>query len=233
MLTIVDNIRCVVILMCALVTLHGCSGKVIYLKSQGSLNETSLYSPTKIYGLSELPLGLRDTQMRVTGVEIDANLNNSRTVRSYDTSFGVPIAEKTPDGTGTFEIGRRPFRVVLHIRTEEPGFIFSPATSMLYIRTSPEPLLPSKVLFGKRNDLKTYFNCDTGGIITGSVVLFSKQQEEAAKLPMSCIQLQFDLPTPDPSEKFHLKLGEIVTPSGELICPTIYFSPVNVVEIVH
>jgi len=217
-------------LVCMLAFQYGCVSKVYSLKSQGSLSETSSLSPAKIYGLSELPVGLRDTNMQISGVEIATRLYNERTLRSYDISFVVPIPEKVKEASTI--IGQRPFKIILYMRAKESGVIFDPDGSMLYMKGDSMPLFPSKVLTGKEKRL--ILDCDDN-IVSGSVLLFhkNKQTTDAAKLQMTCLQLQFNVATPDPSERFYLKLGKIITSSGGSIQPIIYFSPVNYVDIMH
>lgn len=225
------NIRPVMalVLVCALVSQCSCASKAYFLKSQGSLSEISPFSSTKTYALSELPIGLNDSQMKLSGVEIATWLYNERTMRSYDISFGVPIPEKVNVEP---TVGKQPFKIILHMRSETSGTTFDPLESMLYMKELPEPLSPSMVLLGREK--RSYFECEDD-TVTGPIFLFYKKDRttDAAELPMTCLQLQFDMFTPDPSEKFHLKLGPIKTPSGESLQPTIYFAPVTYVDIMH
>lgn len=232
MLMMTGSIRLALVLtlVCMLAFQYGCARKAYFLKSQGSLSETGSFSFAKIYGLSELPVSLRDTNMQISGVDIATRLYNERTLRSYDISFAVPIPEKVKEASTL--IGQRPFKIIFYMRAKESGVIFEPDGSMLYMKGNSKPLFPSKVLTVKEKRL--ILDCDDN-IVSGSVLLFhkNKQTTDADKLQMTCLQLQFDVATPDPSERFHLKLGKIITSSGESIQPTIYFAPVNYVDIMH
>lgn len=224
-------------LLCTLLVQYGCAAKLYSLESRESLSEGA-FSPTKIYARSRLPGGWR-SPLKVSGVEMKTYLFNSKTVREDDISFIVPIPLKIPEGTGIGHIGRRPFNIILSMRAEHDSATFNPTGTLLYMETLPAPISSTEVLLGK----KVPEDCAYGNPPTSAVDKVDKPVPIPSKVPgvtraeesthAICLYFLFDVATPDPSETFHLKLGEIITPSGESIRPMIYFSPVNVVEITH
>ncbi|VAW78448.1 hypothetical protein MNBD_GAMMA13-2170, partial [hydrothermal vent metagenome] len=198
------------------------------------------FSLEKAYKLKDLP-----DSTTMNGIEFDAYLFNTRTLRSYDTSLIIPIRENMR-GTGIGHIGRRPFVIDLSMRTEGNGATFDPFSTELYIEGDDEAILPSKILRDRRNNIACAYSDmpkNVGVEVTEEPVpIFNKNrvltksgiENKDWNVPhWTCIQFRFDVPTPDPSKKFRLKLGAIVKPNGEHIRPTIYFVPVTYKSYTH
>jgi len=177
--------------------------------------------------------------MTVSGVEMATQLFNERTLRSYDISFVVPIPEKIVDTA----IRTRPFLINLRMRADGDVATFDASASELYFEGQVAPIKVDKALLVQRA-YWGYYDIPAGAVepVRGKIAIFNKQTVMTASgkeitdmsIPhKTYLQLRFDVETPDPSEKFHLKLGTVITPSGESVRPTIYFTPINYVEIMH
>ncbi len=221
-----------IIVLCSFFSQLGCSAVVYRMASLPSPTETGKFSGSEIYQLSDFP-----DSITLSGIELDTYLFNTRTLRGYETSLIVPIPTKQVD-SDMGDIGRVPFVVNLRMRVEGEGATFNPFSTELHIEGSDKTIFPNEV-FRDRAKLAAcgYHNMPSsvGVEVTESIVhVFNKfvvltkkgeENEDWSAPHWTCIQFRFNVPTPDPSKKFWLKLGEIVKPNGEHIRPTIYFSP--------
>jgi len=223
-----------VLAMGSIAGLIGCSGLQYNMASRPSLTESNKFPVNEYYKLGDIL-----HRMTISGVELEAILSNTRTLRSYDTSLFVPIKEGL-HGAGKGDIGRKPFIINLRMRVEGDGATFNPFSTELHIEGNDEAIFPNKV-FRDRNKLNacTYSDMPKNlgvEVAEGLVPIFNKHRVFTKKgvenkdwsVPhWTCVQFRFDVPTPDPSTKFRLKLGEIIKPDGKHIRPTIYFMPVT------
>jgi len=220
--------------LCCSVSQLGCSAVVYRMASQPSPTETGKFSSSEVYQLSDFP-----DSITLSGIELDTYLFNARTLRGYDTSLVVPVPMKQVD-SDMGNIGQVPFVINLRMRAKGKDATFEPLSTELYLEGSSKAMFPKKI-FKDRDKLNacTYENMPADfriAVTEGVVRLFNKftiltaagEETKDWSVPhWTCIQFRFDVPTPDPSNKFRLKLGEIVKPNGEHIRPTIYFLPVT------
>lgn len=226
--------HCFVIVLCCTAGLLACSGLSYNMMSQHSLTEASTFSSHETYKLSDLL-----HSVTISGIELDTYLFNTRALRSYDTSLIVPIRESLR-GSGMGYVGRKPFIINLRIRVEGDRATFDPFSTELHIEGNDEAILPSEVFRDRKNNIACVYSDipkNMGVEVTeGLVSIFNKRrvltkkgtENEDWSVPhWTCVQFRFDVPTPDPSTRFRLKLGTIMKPDGEELRPTIYFAPVT------
>lgn len=211
---------------------YGCAGIVHTMGSQASLTKTTDFSSEKIYPynvLKELPGGTNNPLITETGIEITVLPFNNRVLRSYDTSLIIPIPVSTPrEKEGIPLIQEHPFIIILRMRANGEGSIFKPSGTELFLEPHKKPVAPMNVVLPMNYRDCLDKNPSSGIDVTKTTIpILNKSDENSSTTQWTCIQLIFDIQTPDPSQKFRLKLGDILTPSGEHDQPTIYFSPVT------
>jgi len=218
----------------AVALIQGCAGTTVYkMASAPSTSSQNQLSSSKFYKPADLRYSVT-----VSGIEMHLKLWNERSTRSYNTSFIVPIETGV---YGMVYVGKKPFIIDLALRADEAGAAYGPLSTELFLASKTKPVQPSKVIVSEKPGLlsRPYFRVpcvyykmppDSTILSAGTVVLPSKYDEgendKGIKDRWLCVQLHFDVPTPDPSEQFQLKLGSITTPEGKHIRPIINFSPV-------
>jgi len=225
------------IALCSFVFQLGCSAVAYRLASQPSLSKTRVFSGNKIYSLGDLL-----NSIALGDFEFDTYLFNTKTLRGYDTSLVVPIPTKQ-ENSEIGSIGRKPFIINLRIRTKTEDATILPFLSELYLRRDEVAIRPSEVYTGTRNG-----DCGSSAILAKTVIhgspvpILNKRNiidaegneiDDWSILHWTCLQLRFDVETPDPSKSFRLKLGDISAPEGDHIRPMIYFSPVTYKMFLH
>ena len=229
-----------VIILFACLLLSGCSATRHSMKSFPSLSEENEFTGGELSPLEELP----PTRMSISGVHIDIRIRNHMTLRVYDTSFMVPIErfniESDQSGVGKDEIGKKPFKIDLYLTADGEGATFTPSRTRLYFDKDDEPIYPigiygsvKGVQCGKRPIRAHIYttNIDNTPITSEPISIVNKniieESERAYLANQTCLRLAFDVVTPDPSEKFRLELGGIVTSSQQTMRPVIYFNPIT------
>lgn len=212
--------------------------------SAPSLTKTE-YSSDKVFsGRDVYMAGSRHIAVPGTtdfGVEIYTRLDNRFRIQHYDQNLILPIPTmREPRIAALSAIGKHPFTIELLMIADGNGASFSPYSTELFMREGGQPVYPSTVHITENLVMCSSYS---GGIRECKIAGFESKKTEAGKLIslvsrsdvqedspgfLPYILLSFDVTTPYPSEKFRLLLGEIITPQGERIRPTIYFSPVVV-----
>lgn len=221
--------------------LSGCSGIVYEMGSYSSLAKISKFQSDEVYKLEDIS----PNTISVSGIDILVWLFNTRTIREYNTSFIIPYRTWTPTKTGEYgmsNIGQQPFTIDIYLIADGNHAAFHPFTTALYLKNDYKPIYPSKVF---NSGASTRCGERIRGVVASmktpvtreSVSLANKfdlaESERKFKANWTCLELVFNIATPDPSERFRLEFGDIVTPDGTKIRPTIFFSPVTYKEYVH
>jgi hypothetical protein len=216
------------------------------MKSFPSLSQKNEFTGRVLSSLEELP----PTRMLISGIHIDIRTRNDMTLRVYDTSFMVPIetfnVESDRSGAGKDDIGKKPFKIDIYLMADGEGATFTPSSTRLYFDKSDQPISPigiygsSKgVQCGKRpvsayvyttNIDNTTVTDEPISIVNRNII---KESERAYLANQTCLRLIFDVVTPVPEEKFRLELGDIVTPSQQMMRPVIYFYPITYRVLTH
>ena len=240
-----SNMALATVLLSALFCQYGCVGKIYVMKSQASLRETSGFSSTEIYSLHELTGGPRSPLVTKSGIELTILLRNEKVLHSYDTSLIIPVSISNPrDDVSIHHASEIPFIIFVRLRADGADATFYPSDTELYLGDNPYAVYPAKILQPINNKYCIYKEPPSGTtdvtekiipiLDKSKITMGNKKKLKDWSTPhWSCLQFRFDTRTPDPSEKFYLKLGKIVTSSGKRIRPTIYFSPVTYVDITH
>jgi len=219
--------------------LLSCTGMVFTKVSSPSLTEPSNTDNNKVERFEDIV-----HSVTVSEIEIYPFVLTSKIIHDYNTSLIIP-----------FDIGQResmtygkPFGIDLALRAKDNGASFSPLSTELLFAGKTELIYPAEVItsenpgiLGPPHFLRpcTYGRMPPGSKIlsAGTVTIPSKYSVGSSGNIVNdrwlCVQLQFDIPTPDPSERFQLQLGEIITPEGKHVHPTIYFSPKIYKEFQH
>jgi len=222
-----------------MVLASGCTGMLYTMISSPSIKKPSTVPDNKV----RLYEDIRHS-VTVFGIEIYPHVINDKAIRDYNTSLIVPFEVK-PQGMNY----GRPFVIDLALRTENEGISYAPLFTEVVLAGNTESVYPEKIIISEdagmsKPPLYIRVPClynkmpATSTILSkGSVTLPSKysgsNSRKIVKDRWLCVQLQFDIPTPDPSVRFRLKLGEIVMPNGKHVRPTIYFSPEIYKEFQH
>lgn len=225
-----------VIFLAAYLSLSGCSMTIHSTRSFPSLLEENEFAEKELDPLDDLPA----TRISVSGIDIDIRIHNDVTLRAYDTSFMIPIKtyDARTDQSGS-DKGDIPFNIDLYLIADGEGATFTPSSTKLYFDKNPAPIYPVSIYgsekgvrCGKR-PIRTHIyttNIDNHPITIEPVSVVNKhtmkEGEETHLANQTCIRLAFDVATPEPSQKFHVHLGNIKTSSGKTIGPVIYFNPV-------
>lgn len=191
------------------------------------------------------PFTFNSNTLSIEGVRLHIWLTNIKVLKNYSTALLVPIktfdAELDQSSRGKGYVGNKPFEIEMYFMTDE-GATFSPWETGLQFGNSNETIYPANVYYGD--------SVECGERITGVPATANHPIERSASVPLvsaalidesekdytahwTCLRLLFDVTTPDPSQKFRLRLGNIVTPSEKSIRPMIYFSPVVNQVITH
>jgi len=180
----------------------------------------------------------------LSGIEIDAFLYNAVLAQHYDQNLIIPIPtmREPRESSSVRAMGESPFIIVLGFRASNNHTTFYPFSSQLYTEGKNKPVVPEKITSRERKfavSRPVLYPClyeyskrfDNWSVSTGPLTI---PKQMIHKTPTNsnfeerwlCVKMYFDTPTPNPFEKFQLKLGEIVMPDGKRIRPIIYFSPV-------
>jgi len=222
------------------IVLQGCSATVYWLTSTESLSKVNPYSSSRYYTWADTGETLVDS-----GIEFSPWLYNNRMLHYYQ--FFVPVdtfikPPSKPREKGMSSIGRSPFDIDISFRADGDGATFDVFATELYLEGHATPISPSSVLkmrypytcvgvAGLKGLVK--INASDGIIPVVNKSRFMENDQKSLGYQWTCVEISFDIPTPDPSEKFQLKLGEIVTPEDKRIRPMIYFYPVTIKEQGH
>lgn len=214
---------------CISYVLSGCSSQ-LFLASNPSLTENDGLLPDKVYFLDKMT-----STMSVDGIEISPVTGNEKVLHGHEEIAGF-IPYRTW-GERKLSVGSKPFRVSLYLRAEGAGATLSTVGIQLFLDDSNKSVYPKKVIKVRKSRECLFDKPPSGSIVPKNDVisLFNKLtvlNESGSEIKdwsiphWSCVQFYFDIATPDPSRKFRLQLGEIMTPNKKSIMPTIYFSPI-------
>jgi len=221
---------CLYILLCLL---SGCGVHYVKQVSYASLSSSGANSEITMYEIYT-------SYLSIDKVQISALVGNYKVLKGYEEVGYVPI-KHLEEGT-IAEYQKKIFAIGLRLRADGDGATFAPLSTKLYLKKQ-SVIYPGKVFYTAGKDA----NClgvdtsrfslvkeDNVPIPNRPSVFKSKGNNEAqTENDWACIQLHFDVPTPDPSQKFRLELGEITNPEGKQLHPTIYFRPVTVKQALY
>jgi len=184
------------------------------------------------------PFTFGGNTLSTDGIHWHIWLTNIKVLKSYSTALVVPIktfdTKSDESGQAKGYIGVKPFEMEISFLTDE-GAVFSPWETSLYFDNNSDPVYPVSIYSGNslqcgeripgvpataRNRVER----DRDVQLISAVSLNENKRDYVAH--WTCLRLLFDTATPDPLQRFRLRLGNIVLPSGKYLRPMIYFSPV-------
>jgi len=237
-----QNLR-VVLIFVPFCLMSGCLGMHTdnIMISSPSLTAQSKYLPDKVYSGRDLNMVrglLNDPLVRTAfGVDIVTALDNAVLVQHYDQNLLIPVPTMRRPRVMS-AIGLKPFIIKVFFIADNSGASFKPASAALFIGDNQQPLYPIQVFDSggtvrcgvRHSGLSTVLAKIDKPVNRESILLASKSNIDDKEVKFldswTCIALHYDVETPHPSEKFHLLLGDIITPDGKRVRQTIYFSPV-------
>lgn len=226
--------------------LSGCGATYHNIGSFPSLSEEGEFAEKGIIPWQDLP----PTRISISGVDIDIRTRREKTLRIYDNTFIIPVkgfdVESGNSGAGKDDIGKKPFKIDFYLMADGEGATFSPSKTKLYLDKNTGPVYPAGIYgsakgvqCGKRPIRAHIYttNIDNTPITSEPISIVNKnimkESERAYLANQTCLRLTFDVATPDPSKKFRLELGDIVTSSQQTIRPVIYFNPITYRVLTH
>jgi len=206
------------IVLIGFLLLSGCGQTIYLMQSNPSLLDADV-STVKTVAPPTAP-----KELFVDAVRWVMVLRNSKSLNAHDPAIRRGY------------IGKTPFEVEIFFIADGGGALFLPWETRLYLGKNGEPIYPIKVYSGgssRCGERKKGIPASAHSPVERdmSVPLMNKALVEASqrnyKAYWTCLRLAFDVATPDPSEKFRMRLGGLVTPSQLRIKPMIYFNPIT------